>query len=157
MSVDVKTVGIILAYVALGLVGDLLLSRGMRAMPKPEPGPRGAHVRHYLRYIFSSGTVIAGIVALATNFSMLLGLLSFADVSLVVPSRAFAYLFLTILARWVLHERVPPQRWVGTLMVSAGVALVLLTSGAGERDHEGETERPSGPVSATLAKRIAAE
>jgi drug/metabolite transporter (DMT)-like permease len=143
VSVDLKTVGLILLYVGLGLVGDLLLSRGMRRMPKLQ-GCTGPEVRRFFRHIGTTGIVVAGVACLAANFAMLLALLSFADVSLVVPSRACAYLFLTVLACKLLHEKVPPQRWAGTVLVSLGVALVLLTSGT-------ETKREPPPQRAAAA------
>lgn len=139
MNVDLKTIAVILGYVVLGLVGDLLLSRGMRRMPGVKGGgSKVGRFFRFFRYIGTTPVVVAGIACLAANFAMLLALLSFADVSLVVPSRACAYLFLTMLASCVLKEKVPPQRWAGTVLVTAGVALVLLTSGT-------DTMRPAGP------------
>ena len=140
MSVDLTTIGVILLYVAFALAGDLLLSSGMRRMPKLK-GCTAAEIGRFFRYIGTTPIVVVGIACLTVNFAMLLGLLSFADVSLVVPSRACAYLFLTMLASWVLKEHVSPQRWAGTILVSAGVALVLMTSGTGSQQPDREPPR----------------
>jgi drug/metabolite transporter (DMT)-like permease len=129
MEIDGKTLAGILLYVSVGIAGDVLLSRGMRRMPRGAER-KGSRVLAFFRYIGTTPVVIAGIACLALSFGTLLALLSWEDVSLIVPSRAMTYLFLTLMARWILHERIPPRRWVGVSLVSVGVMLVLASGDA---------------------------
>ncbi len=123
---DWKTIGGVAFYVLLGVAGDLLLSRGMRRMP-PFTGFKASEILRFLAHIWTTPAVIGGVTCLALNFSMLLALLTWADISLVAPSRALSYLVLTLLARWWLGEEVSRRRWMGVWLVSAGVLLVLLS------------------------------
>jgi drug/metabolite transporter (DMT)-like permease len=88
---------------------------------------QGSAIRQYARHILTTPAVLGGIALLAVNFAILLSLLSWADVSLVGPSRAASYFVLTLLARSVLHEQVSPGRLAGAALVSVGVGLVLLS------------------------------
>ena len=47
-----------------------------------------------------------------------------ADLSLVMPITAASYPIGTILARFFLHEEVNLARWLGTAIITAGVAVV---------------------------------
>ncbi len=122
-----KIIAAVLLYVALGIAGDLTLRYAMRQVPPPtsisiaEIGRLGA-------YVASSTQVKIGIALLALNFTALLALLSFLDVSIVGPARAISYLFLTLLAWLILGERVTPLRWAGVALITAGVAVILSTA-----------------------------
>jgi uncharacterized membrane protein len=50
--------------------------------------------------------------------------LSWADYSYVMPAGAFGYALLTLLAVVFLHESVSPRRWIGVILICAGVLLV---------------------------------
>lgn len=126
-ALDFKTIGCVAFYVSLGVAGDLLLSRGMRCMP-PFSGLKLSEIFRFLRYIATTPMVLGGVGCLALNFASLLAMLTWADISVVGPSRALSYLLLTLLARTVLGEQVSPRRWLGVWLVSAGVLMVLLTS-----------------------------
>jgi drug/metabolite transporter (DMT)-like permease len=70
--------------------------------------------------------VIAAVVAMAVSFFAYLGLLTIANLSFAVPATAITYVFETVLAKYVLKERVNWLRWVGASLVICGVALVSL-------------------------------
>lgn len=69
----------------------------------------------------------AGVALLALGFFSLLALLSWADVSFVIPATALGYVTGALGARFLLGERLTPLRWAGIVLVSAGVALVSLS------------------------------
>ncbi|HUP04489.1 MAG TPA: EamA family transporter, partial [Bryobacteraceae bacterium] len=71
-----------------------------------------------------NGFVIAAVAAMAVSFFANLGLLSVADLSFAVPATAITCVLETVLAKYVLKERVNPLRWVGASLVICGVALV---------------------------------
>jgi len=56
----------------------------------------------------------------------LLALLSWADVSVVVPATALSYVAGVFGAKFLLHEQVAPVRWAGVLLVSVGTALLSI-------------------------------
>ena len=53
-------------------------------------------------------------------------LLSWADLTYVLPVTAFGYVLNALLGRLFLGEQVTPARWAGTLLIMAGVILVGL-------------------------------
>jgi drug/metabolite transporter (DMT)-like permease len=67
-----------------------------------------------------------GIALLALNFFALLTLLSWANVSFVIPASALSYVTGALAAKLLLGERLTPLRWAGILLVSAGVVVMTL-------------------------------
>ncbi len=64
---------------------------------------------------------------MATFFFIWTSVLSFADLTFVLPLTALTYVFSAILAPYLLSEVVTPTRWAGVLLITAGVALVALS------------------------------
>jgi drug/metabolite transporter (DMT)-like permease len=138
MNPDLRYALIVTLYVTLGVSGELLLSRAMRRMPD---GKRPLQV---LRYVVTTPLALIGTALLTLNFGMLLALLSKLDVSLIVPSHAASYLLVALTARWLLHERVPPRRWVGVALITLGVSLVLSSRNGESSSHSREPAGGSG-------------
>lgn len=61
---------------------------------------------------------------MATFFFIWTSILSYADLTFVLPLTAATYILNALLAPVLLNEVVTPTRWVGVLLISAGVALV---------------------------------
>src|SRR3989442_4576088 len=76
---------------------------------------------------FRTGWMWIGIGLMAVGFFSLLALLSWADVSVVVPATASSYVAGAFGAKFLLHEKIAPNRWAGVLLVCAGVALLSLS------------------------------
>ena len=70
--------------------------------------------------------VIASVAAMAVSFFAYLGLIAISDLSFAVPATAVTYVLETLLAKYVLKERVNWLRWAGASLVVCGVALVSL-------------------------------
>jgi drug/metabolite transporter (DMT)-like permease len=156
------TVQGIVIYLAAGTAGDLLLKHGMAQAPAPADASPGEVLR-LLRHVFTTPEVGLGVFLLATNFAMLLAVLTHADVSVVGPARALGYLVLTVMAAAVLHERVPPLRWAGVLLITIGVGIVLSTHeapetapGTEEGDCRPDGEQPRAAVAGVEPRRRAA-
>jgi drug/metabolite transporter (DMT)-like permease len=64
---------------------------------------------------------------MALSFFALLAVLSWADVSIVVPATALSYVAAAFGAKYLLHEDIAPLRWAGVLLVCVGVALVSVS------------------------------
>jgi drug/metabolite transporter (DMT)-like permease len=107
-----KMLSLVLLYIACGATGDLMLSYGMKA------GPQVAHPWLW---------VLAGTSSLGIGYGIFLGLLKDVPLSVVVPAGAGSYIVIAALSRLVLHEGVPPLRWAGTVLVSLGVSMVMLS------------------------------
>lgn len=45
-------------------------------------------------------------------------------ISYAYPLLGAGYLLVTLLAKWLLHERVPGLRWISIVIITAGVVLV---------------------------------
>jgi drug/metabolite transporter (DMT)-like permease len=114
-------------FVSLAVIantfGNFLLSVGMRSMDfKPWASP--------LQYIsiFANPWIDAGVVLLLVWFAAQLSLLSWADLSYVLPITAASYVLTAVLGKVFLHEFISLSRWFGILAISMGVLLVIGTS-----------------------------
>ena len=65
-----------------------------------------------------------GFGLMTLSFFALLAMLSWEDVSFVVPATALSYAVGAFGAKFFLGERVNTARWVGVALVCIGVALV---------------------------------
>jgi len=70
--------------------------------------------------------VVGSVGLMAVSFFAFMALLSVAELSFAVPATAASYVLETILARYVLKERISRKRWAGALLVACGVALIAL-------------------------------
>jgi drug/metabolite transporter (DMT)-like permease len=113
-------VGII---VACNACGDLLNTTGMRRHGEVRDFRPGAMLR-LLRALGRNAFVLGGLVAMAVAFFAFLALLSVAHLSFAVPATAASYVLETLLARWILRERIGWQRWTGASLVACGVTLL---------------------------------
>jgi drug/metabolite transporter (DMT)-like permease len=66
-----------------------------------------------------------GIALVTIDLVALLAMLSVENVSFVVPMTALSYVVGAVGGAFFLGERVGRQRWMGVLIVCAGVALVF--------------------------------
>ncbi len=81
--------------------------------------------------------VASGIVLLIFWLLTRMALLSWADLSFVLPVTGVGYFLAAVLGVAFLHETITPPEWIGTLFIFAGTVLVGTThrrtngSGAG--------------------------
>ena len=116
----------LLAMVVAGTaLGDLFKTLAMKRDGAIDDFRPAALVRR-LALAFRNRWLLAAIAAFALSFFSFLGLVSVAELSFAVPATAAAYVIETLLARFVLKERVTPRRWAGALVVTAGVILISL-------------------------------
>lgn len=110
---------ILLAVMLTASVGDTLLSHGMAQV-----GPVSIHNLGLLLTALKNPWVIAGITLLIGFFASYLTALSWADLTFVLPSTAFGYVVVALLARFWQHETISPWRWFGIAMIVCGVGFV---------------------------------
>src|SRR5262245_19012780 len=106
-------------------LGEILSAKGMKQVGDVSFRPR-ALARAIWRMI-RNPFLIAGVACMAVSFFSFISLLSYADLSFVVPLTAVSYITNTLGARFFLHERISKERWLGTLLVAFGVSLVSLS------------------------------
>jgi drug/metabolite transporter (DMT)-like permease len=111
--------------IVVGTGGELCLGRAMKQTGELERFRPGAMVGLLYRALQIKWIWI-GVAMMALAFFSLLLLLSFEDVSFVVPVTALSYLVGAIGGIFFLGERVSGQRWIGIALVCVGVTLVLI-------------------------------
>src|SRR5205085_12572833 len=68
--------------------------------------------------------VTAGVLLLVLWMLSRMALLSWADLSYVLPVTSVGYVLVALAGKLFLNEQITPQRWAGILLIVAGVALV---------------------------------
>ena len=132
----------LLAVVIFGASGDTLLSRGMRGID--------ISLANWtpLFYALLNPWVIAGMVSLIIFFACYLSALSWADLTYVLPATAIGYVVLALFAKFLLHENVTPARWLGILLITAGVGFVT----AGPELTQAPAKMPVAQESAVMTE-----
>jgi len=120
-----KTFLLLTCLILASSLGEILSARGMQQIGDVSFRPR-ALIGSLLRMV-RNPFLIAGVACMAVSFFSFISLLSYADLSFVVPLTAVSYITNTIGARLFLGERISKERWAGTLLVAAGVSLVSLS------------------------------
>jgi len=77
--------------------------------------------------------VLLGLLAFALGTASWVVVLSRLDLSVAYPLGSLNYVLVTASSATILHEAVPPLRWIGTFLILAGILVIAL----GERrvDH----------------------
>ena len=117
-----RTYSLLGVFVLLRAFGNLSLAWGTKHFPET----LAANPLAYLRAMVSP-LVAAGIAMLILAMLLRMAILGVADLSFVLPLTAVGYVFAALLGKFVLHEDVTPERWLGTGLIFIGVALVGTT------------------------------
>jgi uncharacterized membrane protein len=110
------------AVIVLNVLGNFVLSLGLK-----QAETLGSSPLDYLKVMLNPG-VLAGVLLLIFWLLSRMALLSWADLSFVLPVTSLGYVLSVAAAVILLGEHVSPARWTGTLMIVAGTVLVGLTS-----------------------------
>ena len=121
-----KTRVCLLIIVAANALGNVLLGYGMRQVGSIASYSPAALVVGGVQAA-RNPFVLAGIGFLALFFVAHLIVLSWADLSYVLLMTSAGYIVVTALSWWLLGEAVGPLRWLGTVVIVGGVALVSRT------------------------------
>jgi drug/metabolite transporter (DMT)-like permease len=87
---------------------------------------------------FANPWTILGIAILAIWMLSDLALLSRADLSFVLPVTASAYVLVALFGKFLLHDHISWERWMGILLITGGVILAEETP---SRTTKGPPER----------------
>lgn len=125
-----KTYSLLAAFVVLRAFGNLALAFGTKHFSES----LALNPLSYLRAMLSP-FVAAGVAMLILAMLLRMAVLGLADLSFVLPLTAIGYVFAALLGRFILHEQVSPQRWLGTALIFIGVAVVGSTPRNTTKDH----------------------
>jgi drug/metabolite transporter (DMT)-like permease len=97
--------------------GDFFLKRGL---------PDSVHLSKPLEYIAAlfQPLVALGVLLLIVWQLSRMALLSWADLSWVLPVTSIGYVVVALIGKVLLHETITGRRWAGIVLIVAGVALV---------------------------------
>ena len=118
-----KVLVVMFFAVVFGAFGDVSLSKGMKAVAAMPTGG----VVHTVVAVFTNAYVVGGILLLVGFLTLYLASLSWESLSFVLPLTAADYVLVTVLAHFLLGEDVSPIRWLGSIAVALGIALVART------------------------------
>jgi uncharacterized membrane protein len=117
--VNLRKYVVLLGVVIFGASGDALLSRGMKQVGE-------ISLSHWHQVIFAvvHPWVALGVLLLIAFFASYMTALSWADLTYVLPATSIGYVLLAFIAKFLLHENVTTTRWVGIVLIAAGVGFV---------------------------------
>ncbi|HTB11729.1 MAG TPA: hypothetical protein VK752_09165 [Bryobacteraceae bacterium] len=104
--------------------GNFFLDRGMHGRVTTTPF-------EYVSVILTPW-VMAGITLLILWLLSRMALLSWADLSYVLPVTSLGYVASALIGHFLLNEHITPHRWAGTLLIVAGTILVGMGTHAGD-------------------------
>jgi uncharacterized membrane protein len=109
--------------VLTNVLGNSFLSRGMQSMGELislSPVP-------YIRALFNPWVAL-GTSLLVVWLLSTMALLSWADLSYVLPVTSISYVLAALVGRFILHEGVSLAHWSGIVLIMIGVTLVGATA-----------------------------
>lgn len=104
------------------VMGDLLQSHEMK-----EEGDRFGTAPGFMRVLWLIAKrryLLLSIASMAVSFFAFLALVQTQPLSFAVPASAASFILETILAKFVLGERVTVRRGIAALLVSGGIVLI---------------------------------
>ena len=121
-----KTLVVLFVAICAQTLGDVCLTKGMKSIGEVNTLDP-TELFHIGVQVFTTPYVWLGILILSLFFGLYLVALSWADLSFVLPVTAFGYVMNAFLSWQLLGEHVSPARWLGTLIICFGVAVVAKT------------------------------
>jgi drug/metabolite transporter (DMT)-like permease len=147
-----RTYLLIAVMVVSGPLGNVLLSRGMKAVGEPAVWPVAALGQTAVE-IFSTPSIWMGIGSLLVFFVANMLVLTEADYSFVQPAGSLAYGVVAVLGIVMLGEHVSVLRWVGIAVICLGVIVV----GRGEANTTSLSARSKAEAGAAGSGKVKAE
>jgi len=124
-----KTLVFAAAVIFCNAVGNTLLTWGLRH----QANTLTVSPLSYIQAIITPAVAL-GIALLIVWLLTRMALLSWADLTYVLPVTALGYVASALLAHFFLNEHVTSVRWAGTILICAGTALVGMGQhGTGEQ------------------------
>jgi drug/metabolite transporter (DMT)-like permease len=116
-----SSIGLILLSTVLGVAGQTALKLGVS---QPGVAATATSVFAIIGLIFKSPLVLLGLFCYGLGALAWIAVLSRLDLSVAYPFLALNFVLVTLVSRLFLGETVPPLRWLGILVIIAGIFLV---------------------------------
>jgi drug/metabolite transporter (DMT)-like permease len=116
-----KTLILVLISVFLGVLGQVLLKKGVMTT-----GPIDEFNLGLIKIIFKP-LVLLGLLSYASSAVFWLVVLSRAELSYAYPMVALGYVFVFFFSWWYFNDKVTPVRIIGLVFIVIGVVLVALS------------------------------
>jgi drug/metabolite transporter (DMT)-like permease len=117
-----KTAVVSAVVVATNVIANYALNRGLREIGIVESWSPLPYIE-----TFSKPWVAIGVIFMAAWLITRLSLLSWADLTYVLPVTSFSYVLTAIVGVVYAHEHVSNMSWAGICLITLGILLVLLT------------------------------
>ena len=117
-----KTRVLTLVVILTNVLGNLALSIGMKA-------ETAVASRTFLLYVraFFTPMVLVGVTLLIVWLLSRMALMSWADLSYILPITSVGYVLSALAGKYFLAETITSRRWMGTLLIVAGTIVVSFT------------------------------
>ena len=122
LSLVWKTAIVSLVVIATNVFGSYCLTRGLRTVGVIQSWSPLPYI-----FAFRNPWVSVGVVFMIGWLISRLALLSWADLSYVLPVTAFSYVLTAIVGAVYFNERVNRVHWIGISLITLGVTLVAIT------------------------------
>ena len=141
-----KILVILIAGLVCEAIGVVFLSKGLKQIGEVKQ-INATEIWRVVKAGVANPNLLLGVALEAAFFVALLVLLSRSDVSFIWPLTAMGFVLTTLTAKLLLHEEIPPMRWLGVLLIMLGAGLITFTEKARER------KQPGGAPTAPQAER----
>ena len=121
-----KTIVVLFVAICAQTLGDVYLTKGMKSIGEVNTLDP-AELFNIGLQVFMTPMIWKGVILLGVFFGLYLAALSWADLSFVLPVTSFGYAMNAMMAWQVIGEHVSTTRWLGTLIICFGVAVVSRT------------------------------
>jgi drug/metabolite transporter (DMT)-like permease len=125
----VKTLALMLIAVVAVTFGDIFMSQAMKSIGEIHITGPGSLLTTVVRVLKTLRFWMA-LSCMATFFFLWTSILSWADLTFVLPLTALTYVLNAVLAGPFLGETIGPLRWSGVVLITMGVGLVTLSEAA---------------------------
>jgi drug/metabolite transporter (DMT)-like permease len=117
-----KTAVVSIVVIGANVAGNYALKRGLRHVGVVETWSLLPYIRAFMHRWVALGVAFM----VCWTFSRL-ALLSWADLTYVLPVTSASYVLTALAGALLLNERVTPLHWVGIAVITTGVAFVATT------------------------------
>lgn len=120
-----KTALLISIIVLCTSTANVLITRGMKQAGEVS-SLRFKILSALFQRVLKNSNYLISIALMTFSFFLFLAILSWSDVSLIIPATSMEFVLSTLGAKFILKEEITARRWAGTCFVCLGVALISL-------------------------------
>ena len=129
MTTELWAIGLVIGATIVGAIGPILLKKGSDKfyIIKIKEISISKIIKNILD-ILKNKELIWGIIFYALSTLLFIPALKGGELSVLYPFVALAYVWVAILSKWMLKEKVTAMKWIGVILILVGVSLIGLGS-----------------------------